>query len=208
MKLKATGEGQRSDQELWSSIRMNWLDKICPYYEAIDDILQRDKSFTPFYVSETGGEAHYEARSRGSTWQQGEQIVEGSEMEGVRQEDSQHQRNQESLIDESDTEVEVVFNTSTPTEHPPAGGSKNPRKRGASSGTGQKGLKREKFNAEEEILRSIQCERLAFEKERFQYEIQRDEVQHQLAEKREENRHEEALIRMRLLEMRLQNQNS
>ena len=56
-KLHSTGEGQRYDHELWSSIRTNWLDKLCPYYEAIDDLLQQDKSFTPFYVSESGGPA-------------------------------------------------------------------------------------------------------------------------------------------------------
>jgi len=44
-----------------------------------------------------------------------------------------------------------------------------------------------------------------FERERFQYEIQRDESQRVLAVQREENRHEEALIRMRLLEKRLEN---
>lgn len=40
-KLRATGEGQREDLEKWTSIKMQWLDKLCPYYDAIDDVLQR-----------------------------------------------------------------------------------------------------------------------------------------------------------------------
>jgi len=55
------------------------------------------------------------------------------------------------------------------------------------------------------VFQSVQKERLMFERERFQYEIQRDESQRVLAVQREENRHEEALIRMRLLEKRLEN---
>ena len=55
------------------------------------------------------------------------------------------------------------------------------------------------------MFQSVQKERLMFERERFQYEIQRDESQRVLAVQREENRHEEALIRMRLLEKRLEN---
>jgi len=41
-KLRATsGEGQREDSEEWASIKMQWLDKSCPYYDAIDGVLQR-----------------------------------------------------------------------------------------------------------------------------------------------------------------------
>jgi len=65
-KLNSTGEGQRYDSELWCSIRTNWLDKLCPYYEALDDILHRDKSFTPFYVSESGGKSHFKVQNNSS----------------------------------------------------------------------------------------------------------------------------------------------
>jgi hypothetical protein len=41
VRLRSTGEGQRDDMEKWSSIKLSWLDKMCPWYEEIDDILQR-----------------------------------------------------------------------------------------------------------------------------------------------------------------------
>ena len=31
-----------------------WLDQDCPYYEEIKEILQKDRTFTPLAVSETG----------------------------------------------------------------------------------------------------------------------------------------------------------
>jgi len=41
LRLRSTGEGQRDDVEKWRSIKLGWLDDMCPHYELIDDILQR-----------------------------------------------------------------------------------------------------------------------------------------------------------------------
>ena len=110
------------------------------------------------------------------------------------------------LVEESEKEefddLDIVE-----TEHPPAGGSKNPRKRGRTGGSGKKAIKKKKISSEEEVFRTVQQERLAFERERFQYAIQRDEAQQQLSERREANRHEEVLMRIRLLEKRLEERN-
>ncbi|KAI5803241.1 hypothetical protein EDC01DRAFT_628029 [Geopyxis carbonaria] len=62
-RLQATGEGQRDDLDKWNSIKLQWLNKLCPQYEAIDDILRRDRSYTLFYVSESGGSSQVEIRN-------------------------------------------------------------------------------------------------------------------------------------------------
>jgi transposase len=38
-RLRSTGEGQRDDEDKWRSIRLGWLDKMCPLFEEIEDIL-------------------------------------------------------------------------------------------------------------------------------------------------------------------------
>lgn len=165
-KLHSTGEGQRYDQDLWSSIRTNWLDKLCPYYEAIDDILQRDKSFTPFYVSESGGPA--QPYLEASTESHQRQFI-SSQFSDAIEEESEDERNEVqrrvvNLVEESGKEdfddVNIVE-----TEHPPAGGSKDPRKRGGTSGSGKKAIKKRKVSSEEEVFQTVQRERLAFERE-------------------------------------------
>lgn len=40
-RLRSTGERQRDDEDKWRSIRLGWLDKMCPLFEEIEDILQR-----------------------------------------------------------------------------------------------------------------------------------------------------------------------
>jgi hypothetical protein len=40
-RLRFTGEGQREDEDKWQSIRLGWLDKDCPHFEKIEDILNR-----------------------------------------------------------------------------------------------------------------------------------------------------------------------
>jgi hypothetical protein len=50
-RLTSTGEGQLDNDRLWNSIRLSWLNKICPYFEAIGDIIRSDRSYTPYFVS-------------------------------------------------------------------------------------------------------------------------------------------------------------
>jgi hypothetical protein len=40
-RLRSTGKGQREDEDKWQSIRLGWLDKDCPHFEEIEDILNR-----------------------------------------------------------------------------------------------------------------------------------------------------------------------
>jgi len=143
-KLHSTGEGQRYDHELWSSIRLNWLDKLCPYDEAIDDILQRDKSFTPLYVSESGGpvppsyEGIRECQLRQLVSSQFSDRIEDGEFEDETNENHMSMIN---LVEESEKEEWDDLDIAE-TEHPPTAGSKNPRKRGRTSGSGKKEIKK------------------------------------------------------------------
>ncbi|RPA92456.1 hypothetical protein L873DRAFT_1794229 [Choiromyces venosus 120613-1] len=127
------------------------LNKLYPYYEGINDILRRDKGFTPFYVSESGVSFHLEARNSAVA----ALVVEEDELVSSQ------------LLDMVEEGRE---------EYPPVGGSKNPRKRGSTTSTGKKAIKKEKISTEEELFGSVQRERLALEKERLQYEIQQDEA--------------------------------
>jgi hypothetical protein len=49
-KLASTGEGQRDDLEKWSSIKLAWLDDVCPWYEEMCDILDRYEKINPAQV--------------------------------------------------------------------------------------------------------------------------------------------------------------
>lgn len=190
-RLQSTGEGQRDDVEKWSSIKLSWLDKMCPHYEQIDDILKRDKSITPLFVSEVGGDTVVE-------------FING-------------ERQQEEEEEEEDNNVDLDW---TPTDdedsdvHPPAGGQKIPKpkstpsnipiKKGESKGVGAKGLKKRKHSAAEDAMEGIQEKRIRFEKKRLQYERERDDKNFRFLRKKEDNRHEESLLRFRLLEKKIE----
>jgi hypothetical protein len=49
LRLRSTGEGQRKDEDKWAHIKLGWLDKMCPNYELIDDVLQRYGSSCRYY---------------------------------------------------------------------------------------------------------------------------------------------------------------
>lgn len=179
-RLQSTGEGQREDEEKWASIKLGWLNQLCPFYEQIDDILRRDKSVTPLYISEVGGE-------------------EGMEfVEGVRQQDV-------SVVSEIDWVASDLEEDDD--VHPPAGGSKLPvrkddRKKGETKGIGAGALKKRKASAMEDKFDSIHKQRMAFEEKKLIYEKERDERSFALMKQKEDNRHEESLIRLRLMEQK------
>ncbi|KAH0603954.1 uncharacterized protein H6S33_006985 [Morchella sextelata] len=178
-RLNSTGEGQRDDKEKWASIKLSWLDKICPHYEQIDDILRRDRAVTPLFVSETGGDSNLE-------------FVNGEKLNSF-------------LSDNSEGE-EIHWSASdTENPHPPAGGKKlptlkeSPLKKGETRGDGVKALKRKRGGAEDAI-ETIAQKRIDFEKTRLEFERERDERTFKLMEEREKNRHEETMARWRLME--------
>jgi hypothetical protein len=80
--------------------------------------------------------------------------------------------------------------------HPPAGGKKIPangkRRRGQQGG---RGLKRSKATREEELIENVGAQRLELEKEKLEYSKTRDARELEIAEKKEDNRHQEALKR-------------
>jgi hypothetical protein len=61
-RLEGTGEGARNLQEIqddedeWADVRLKWLDDQCPYFDMMDEVLGRDRSYTAPYASEAGGE--------------------------------------------------------------------------------------------------------------------------------------------------------
>lgn len=111
VKLGSTGEGElgdsKADQDKSESIQSEWLNKLWPYFEELDDVLIRDKSYTPHYVSETGLPLHLQVFN-GNTQQWMPTI-----------------REDEPITDEENPDG-LDF-------HPPAGGQKNQLKRGESA---------------------------------------------------------------------------
>ncbi|KAI5777439.1 hypothetical protein EDC01DRAFT_635798 [Geopyxis carbonaria] len=161
-RLSATGEGQREDEDKWTSIRKTQLDHECPYYEEMDDILRRDKSFTPFYVSESWGKSSLT-------------IIEGE------------------IIDLSDDE----------NEHPPAGGKKQPLRRGettAAGSEGKKAIKKQKLSGPEAAIKTFHDNTISLDKERLQYEKDRDEEDRRFAREKDERFHEREMRRLQLQE--------
>jgi len=182
-RLQGTGEGERDLQELrgddeeWEGIQVGWLRKFCPYFEMIDEILARDRSYLAPYASEAGGEEDLAFRSG----------------QRVRSED------------------EAGDSGNDPDDHPPVRGSKIPAtgratnggalKRGVATGSdvGKKAVKKVKV----EDLVTQHKARMEFDKEKFDYEKERDGRWMKFVEKKEENRHKEAVQRMRLLQLKM-----
>ncbi|KAI5780790.1 hypothetical protein EDC01DRAFT_633060 [Geopyxis carbonaria] len=168
-RLSATGEGQREDEDKWTSIRKTWLDHECPYYEEMDDILRRDKSFTPFYVSESGA-------IKGS-----HTIIEGEVVD---------------LNSSSDDEYDL---------HPPAGGKKQPLRRGetvsnAAGSESKRAIKKTKLTGPEAAIKSFHDTTISLDKERLQYEKDRDEQDRRFAREKDERFHEREMRRLQLQE--------
>ncbi|KAI5803107.1 hypothetical protein EDC01DRAFT_627915 [Geopyxis carbonaria] len=165
-RLSATGEGQREDEDKWTSIRKTWLDLECPYYEEMDDILRRDKSFTPFYVSESGA-------TRGSVT-----IIEGKI-------------------------VDLDLSSDDENDHPPAGGKKQPLRRGETVPSGsesKKAIKKQKLTGSEAAINSFHENTINLDKERLQYEKDRDEQDRRFAREKDERFHEREMRRLQLQE--------
>ena len=162
-----------------------WLDRDCPYYEEIQEILQKDKSFTPLAVSETG-------KGRSKTYYHGLEVEKGwaSECSDIGEEDSERQETED---DEA---------TST---HPVMGGRKNPEKRKSklSEPATPKALARKKLSAADALLQGIASQRLSHEKEEFEYVKQRDEADRELQKMMEENRSAERIQGLALLEAQI-----
>lgn len=190
-RLQGTGEGERDLQELrddedeWEEIQVGWLRKFCPYFEAIDEILTRDRSYLAPYASEAGGEEDLMFRS-------GQRVRIPEDIEPI-----------------TDPHLE-----NDPDEHPPAGGSKAPSvggrtaagraanlKRGIATGSDpeRKAVKKVKVDD----LVAHQEARMEFDKEKFNYEKERDGRWMKFVEKKEDNRHKEAAQRMRLLQLKM-----
>ncbi|KAI5847644.1 hypothetical protein DFP73DRAFT_630099 [Morchella snyderi] len=149
-----------------------WLNKLCPYFEELDDVLIRDKSYNPHYVSKTGGPLPL-------------QVFNGNSQQ------SMPTIPEDKPVTDKDNPDGLEF-------HPPARGQKNSLKRRESaSGSGKhtgaiKGLKK---SSGEEISRDYPVARLDFERELFVYEKKRDSGDLKLLEKKEENRHLETMCR-------------
>lgn len=188
-KLESTGEGEfnlqelQEDEEKWVSIQEKWLRKLCPYFEELEDILQRDKSYTPHYVSETSGTTHLQLYNNGR---------------------DSSQVNDTQLT--TSTQVDDTDNDDDDDDHPPTGGQKNSLKRGQSSGKGgSTGLKKRKTsNSGEELVREQQAARLKLDTARFGYERERDAADRELLKKREGSRHEESLVKLNLLTRKIE----
>lgn len=183
---------------------MAWLDNIYPHYEQIDDILKRDCAVTPLFVAESGGTSgpiHFvngvrQKKSADSQWE-AEDFAERPVSLGFSDEE-----------DENDA-------------HPPAGGQKTPlssqsntggtamensMRKGESKGTGLRALKRKRSTTVENAIESIAEKRIMFERTRFEYEKERDEKNFRLMELREQNRHQGAMARWKLMEKKFESQ--
>ena len=162
-----------------------WLNRDCPYYEEIKEILQKDKSFTPLAVSETG-----KGRSK--------RFHYGLEVE-------QEWASEFSDIGEGDSERQETEDDEATSTHPAMGGRKNPEKSKSKSTdpATSKALARKKPSATDALLQGIASQRLAHEKEEFEYVKQRDEADRELQKMMEENRSAERMQRLALMEAQI-----
>ena len=186
VRLRGKGERERDLQELrddegkWEGIQTGWLRKFCPYFETIDKILTRDWFYLAAHAPEDGEE--YLLRS-------GQRVCS------------------EEVVDDSGNGPDAGG-------YPPTGGGELPTgrvtgvgplgslKRGAETGSGQ-GERAVKMVRVDACI--VQHEaRMQLEKEMFDYEKKRDERWVKFLEKKEDNRHNEAMQHLRLLQLRVQ----
>lgn len=197
-RLNSTGEGQQNDTEKWSNIKLAWLNKLCPFFDQIDEILQKDKAITPPYASESGGPAHIEERDS--------QLEVEINDTFLSLEDHDDELDNTLHLEEEVDDQDVL--------HPPAGGRKNPKRKSApdspSTTRGSKGLKRQRPNAVQEITERLHNDRMDIEERRLKLEQVRDDRQYKLALEREktirerdQRRHEENAQRMKLSELKM-----
>jgi hypothetical protein len=103
------------EQQLIISATTAWLNKLCPDYRLIAEILQKDKNFTAPFVSETGGPHP-------------RRVIEGVDDAGNKESDSSASGGESDGPDTSDDSDEDSSESDSD-DHPPAGGQKNPRKK-------------------------------------------------------------------------------
>lgn len=219
-RLESTGEGEFNLQELqmdgekWNNIQQKWLNKMCPYFEELDDILQRDKSYTPYYVSESGGLTRVQIFSgstgdgrlgyagKGKSLEIRSDSERGNSGTGVSNGNADDPRHAISPIGSQAVPLNEILDEDSDGEevHPPAGGNKNPLKRGGPSGGGQPALKKRniKKGSAEDLIREQYSAKLALEQARFAYEKERDALDREHMQRREENRHKESMMRVEL----------
>ncbi|KAA8894066.1 hypothetical protein FN846DRAFT_895423 [Sphaerosporella brunnea] len=170
-RLQSTGEGQREDEDKWRSIRLSWLDDQCPWFEEMEDVLARDKTYCAPYVAELGGEKPLE-------------IVHG---------EVNITRERELDTEDEDDEEESI--------HPPTGGAKNHSKRGATTGenAGKKTHKKQKTNPVEEVMAGVNSTQVTVTEKRLAYEKERDTLDRNAATKRDDRKHQREMKRMHLI---------
>lgn len=186
VRLQGTGERERNlqelrdDEEKWEGIQVGWLRKFCPYFETIDKILTRDWFYLAPHASEDG-----------------EEYLFGSSQRVCSEEEADDSGNGPDAGDYPPT-----GGSELPTGEVTGVGPSGPLKRGAETGSSQgeravKMVRVDAFIVQHE-------ERMQLEKERFDYEKKRDERWMELLEKKEDNRHNEAMQRMRLVQLKMQ----
>jgi hypothetical protein len=102
-------------------------------------------------------------------------------------------RERELDAEDEDDEEETV--------HPPAGGAKNPSKRGATSGetAGKKTHKKQKTNPVEEVMAGVNSTQVTVTEKRLAYEKERDNLDRNAANKRDDRKHKREMKRMDLI---------
>ena len=202
MRVESTGEGAKSDEQ-WISMensefasfcvlhiaqfsneQIDWLNKICPDYRFIAEILQKGNSFTAPFVSESAGS---NIRSRN--------LVNGIEAEEIESSTSGSGSGSDSF-----SEREGDY-------HPPAGGNPKNGKRKASqqnSRGGKKAIKKNTSTQEADAIESVAKQWLALEREKLEYLRDTDREDRKMAAEREKNRHELRLMQERRLDQEFQ----
>jgi hypothetical protein len=129
----------------------------------------RDKSVTPHYVSELGGEEPL-------AFKDGIPVDDGED------DDEDEDPDEDAEEDDEDDEEEL---------HPPTGGAKTPLKRGESSGrgNGKKALKKQRKSAVQKAVESMEERQHQMEKKRMSYTIQRDNADRLLRKRKNDQKH-------------------
>jgi hypothetical protein len=158
-----------------------WLNKLCPDYRLIAEILQKDKTFTAPFVSETGGPHP-------------RRVVEGVDDAGNKDSDSGASGGESDGPDLSDDSDEDS-SASDSDDHPPAGGQKNPQKKKRKAKTkgkrSTKAIKKTKTGEETDLLKQLADAREKATTEKWKYIGRRDDEDRKLAATKEQNRKEE-----------------